>query len=218
MTVSARIIAGLALLGMAILAPIAHFGFLEAHRRDNDRATVRSFTESWADFPWALACLSGVVILDVIVALALYRVFFGYEQRLSAIAAGLRLLYAAGFAVALSFLYRLYAAPGTVADQLIPQLAAFDRWWDVSLIFFAGHLLVLGWLCLRRRGLPGWLGVLLIVAGLGYLADSILALSRIDLGVEFSVVTFLGEVLLIGWLLVTGARNQLRRSTKASQR
>ena len=72
----------------------------------------------------------------------------------------------------------------------------------MSLAIFGLHLLGLGYLLFRSAYFPRFLGVLVIVAGGGYLADSFTRILAPDFSFTFSVFTFVGEALLIFWLFL----------------
>jgi hypothetical protein len=56
--------------------------------------------------------------------------------------------------------------------------------------------------------MPSWVGALTALAGVGYLVDSVSVALEAPLSVsEFS---FVGEVVLLGWLLVRGLRRGSR--------
>lgn len=74
----------------------------------------------------------------------------------------------------------------------------------IAHVFFGLWLFPLGYLVFKSGFLPRFLGVLLIIAGFGYLIDFILFFLFPDVSVKVSEFTFIGEVLLIGWLLVRG--------------
>jgi len=82
---------------------------------------------------------------------------------------------------------------------------SFSTIWVVGLILFGVHLLLIGYLAYRCGFVPRFLGILLVVAGLGYLVDgfgTVLASGYSTIG-QF---TFVGEVVFIFWLLIKGAR------------
>ena len=79
--------------------------------------------------------------------------------------------------------------------------ASFDNGWvGIGLAIFGLHLLSLGFLLFRSAHFPRFLGVLVVVAGGGYLADSFTRILIPDFAFTFSVFTFVGEALLIFWL------------------
>ena len=74
-------------------------------------------------------------------------------------------------------------------------------------MLFGMHLLVIGWLLLRRSGVFATIvGVLVLLAGAGYLADSVLWILVPD-GLAVAQFTFIGEIVLIAWLVVGGIRS-----------
>jgi hypothetical protein len=95
-------------------------------------------------------------------------------------------------------------------DQLYAQvmlsLSAFRSGWELGLVFFGLHLLVLGYLAFNSGYIPKWLGVLLIVAGLGYLMDSFGKILLPNYNLTIAAFTFIGEPLLIFWLLWKGIK------------
>jgi hypothetical protein len=56
----------------------------------------------------------------------------------------------------------------------------------------------------RSGFLPRWLGVLLLIAGAGYLFDFFTSLLFPFAGVTVTQFTFIGELLLPLWLLIRG--------------
>ena len=69
------------------------------------------------------------------------------------------------------------------------------------------HLLVIGWLLLRRSGVFATIvGALVLLAGAGYLADSVLWVLVPD-GLVVAQFTFIGEIVLIAWLVIGGIRS-----------
>ena len=71
-------------------------------------------------------------------------------------------------------------------------------------MFFGLWLLPLGYLVYKSGFLPKVVGILLIVAGVGYVADVITFLLVSTVDVVVSEFTFVGELLLLLWLLVKG--------------
>lgn len=176
-----RFIAAVSLILMAVSALIAHI-LLMPRVRENPIESA----ELWLSIGLFLL----VIIIDVIVAWALYRVFMPFSQRGATIAALLRLLYAFIFFLAVT---RLVAV----------NVRHFDALWDIGLVIFGIHLMVLGVISVKQEesGPLRWVGVLLLVAGLGHVFDSVVALVGFALGMEASTVTFIGEAALILWLL-----------------
>jgi uncharacterized protein DUF4386 len=95
-------------------------------------------------------------------------------------------------------------------------VGAYDYGWAIGLVCFGIHLILLGFLALRSDYVPSILGVLLAVAGLGYLVDS---LARFVLPnyedyrnlfmVLVAAPAIPGEFSLTGWLLLRGGKEQV---------
>jgi hypothetical protein len=74
----------------------------------------------------------------------------------------------------------------------------------IAQIFWGLWLFPLGYLVFKSGYLPRILGVLLIIAGLGYLIDSFGKFLLPNYNLTISLFTFIGEVLLLLWLLIKG--------------
>lgn len=88
--------------------------------------------------------------------------------------------------------------------QMMLQFALHERGLAVAHIFWGLWLLPLGWLVFRSGFLPRWLGVLLLIAGAGYLFDFFTSTLFPFAGVTVTTYTFVGELLLPLWLLIKG--------------
>jgi hypothetical protein len=86
------------------------------------------------------------------------------------------------------------------------SLAAFRGNWYFGLLFFGIHLGLLGVLVLRSNYVPRLLGVLLIIAGFGYLINALRPILLPDINIDFAQYTFYGELIFMLWLLIRGSR------------
>jgi hypothetical protein len=82
----------------------------------------------------------------------------------------------------------------------------FTDTWRIALVPFGFHLVVLGALALRSDFVHWVFGVLLVIAGAGYVFDNVALLLNPDFGFQVALVTFVGEVAFILWLLIRGMR------------
>ena len=80
------------------------------------------------------------------------------------------------------------------------SIASFGNGWDIMLAIFGLHLLGVGVLLFKSSHFPRFLGVLVVIAGAGYLADTFARILVPDFAFTFSLFTFVGEPLLIFWL------------------
>lgn len=208
--------AGLGLLVMAIVAPIAQFGVLQKLVVPTDAAaTVNNIVASSGAFWAAIGALLLVVMLDVVVAWGAYGLLRSADERLARLVAGLRVIYAALFALVLINLVDVAQAVGGASaaavqsdelrGQVATSLASFTHGWDLALGIFGLHLVGLGVLLIRFAA-PRLLAGLVVVAGIGYLADTIGSIVVADYSMKISTFTFVGEALLIFWLLWIGIK------------
>lgn len=170
----------------------------------------------------AVLALIGIVVLDVIVAWALWGVFRPRQPAAAALAAALRVAYSAVFAAAIGFLIdaqRLATGVGATGslpqgvrdDLALQRLAEFDSVWDGALIIFGGHLAVVAWMLLRHGGVfAGIVGAFVAIAGAGYLVDGALPILVPAWDGGIAQFTFVGEILLIAWLITGGIRSVRR--------
>jgi hypothetical protein len=226
---NASITAGVGLLLMSALSGFGNFVAVVGLVTKGDAAqTAKHITESEGLFRFGIVSLFMVVALDVVVALALYRVFSPVTKSISMLAAALRLVYAGVFMVAIGQLlgvlrllsndgYLSVFRPDQLHAQALLEVNAFNDIWHAGLFLFGLHLLVIGYLAFRSGYVPRLLGVLLAIAGLGYVIDSFgVGLSQ-GTWTDVSSFTFLGEFLLALWLVIWGRRLTLSESERTSK-
>lgn len=161
-----------------------------------------------------------VFLADVAVAVLLYVLLRPVSRPLALLAAALRLtgtaIYGANLLNHLAPLLLLGGgAPlqGFSGEQLQAMALLFlelhGHGYDLGLVFFGAHCLALGWLLWRAALFPSVLGVLMVLAGLGYLVGSLtlfLAPAHVDAVAPVYLAPLVGELALCLWLLVRGVR------------
>jgi hypothetical protein len=205
---TAAIVAGLGLLLMAILAPIVEFNVFQSLVVQGDaKTTADNILASVGTFRIGIVSFLIVAILDIVVAWALYIFLKPVNQSLSLLAAWFRVVYSAILVVALVNLLgvlQLLTGAGysglETAPQVMLSLGAFRSGWDAGLVIFGLHLVVLGFLAFKSGYIPKWLGILLVIAGLGYMVDSLGKFLLPGYDVTISLYTFIGEPLFMLWL------------------
>ena len=210
----AALASGLGLLLLAIVAAIVNFGVLQKLIVAGDaQTTAQNIAAAQGLFRLAIGGFFAVAILDVVVAWGLYFVFQPVNRSLSLLAALFRVVYATIFAVAVNNLLSALQVVGGAdflkafgTDQMQAQmmvlLGAFQSGWDLALIVFGLHLFVLGILVFRsgKTGLRV-VGTLVTAAGVGYLIDGVGKVLVPNYGLTVAMYTFVGEPLLMVWLL-----------------
>jgi Domain of unknown function (DUF4386) len=216
----AALIAGIGLLIMVIAAPFAElYVFPKLVIAENAAETVKNIIANKMLFTSAIFGYLITFICDLVVGWALYVLLKPVNKNLSVITAGFRWVYTGIALVALLNLVtvlRLLNTSNTLSlfqpDQLGAQvmlsLSAFRTQWHFGLLFFGIHLGLLGYLVSRSKYIPGILGVLLIITGLGYLLTSLKPFLFPDISLDFAEYTFYGELIFMLWLLIRGSKIQ----------
>jgi len=162
-------------------------------------------------------------IMFVFVVLALYRLFKGVSEKHAVAMATLILI-----SLPVSFFNVLNEVAALVLVRGANFLSAFDprqldvlaylflrlhgQGFVVAQIFWGLWLFPFGVLVIRSGFIPRVLGYLLFIAGFGNVASSFTSLllpRYVDLVGHFASVLTLGELPIIFWLLIWGAKDQL---------
>lgn len=214
----ASVTAGVGLLLMAALAGFAKIVVLDGMVTEGNAVqTAADIIESGGVFRLGIVSLFLVIVLDFAVAWGLYRVLSPVSRNMSMLAAAFRLVFAAVFLAAVGHLlevlrllgddsYLSVFSAGQLQAQALLEITAFSDLWTVALGLFGVHLLIAGYLVYRSGYAPRFLGVLLGIAGVGYLIDSFGVVLSQGSWTEVGAFTFIGEFLLALWLVIRGSR------------
>jgi len=220
----AALIAGLAYLIIFVVGvPATMWESLVAH---GDAATTASnFIAN--EFLLRISIVSWLVVLvaDLVVAWALYIFLKPVNKSLSLLAAGFRLVFVAIFGVTLLNLFMVLQlssgsdylsafGTGQLQAQMMLFLSAFDFGVQISWVFFGLHIFLLGYLIIKSSYIPRILGVLLIIASIGYqinsfanfLIPNIANYEQTLFIVTVAVPAIISELLLTLWLLLKGRK------------
>ncbi len=215
---TAAIAAGVGLLLMTFLAPIANFNILQNLIVSGDaKTTAANIMASEGLFRIGIGCFLITAILDVIVAWGLYVLLRPVNKSLSLLAAWFRVVYAAILAATLINLvgvlqwlsgadYLGAIEPAQLQIQAMVLINTFKVGWDMGLFIFGLHLLLVGYLVFKSGYAPKFLGGLLVIAAAGYLVDGVGKLLFSSYNLTMAMFTFIGEVIFIGWLLWKGVK------------
>ncbi len=220
-------VAGFALLLMAILAMFANFFVIEGLIIPGDAATTaNNIMANDLLFRSGVISFIIVLILDVLVAWALYIFLKPANENLALLAAWLRLIYTVIFGIAIYHLlsvlellsgaeYLTVFETAQLHAQVMLSINAFRNVWLIGLVFFGLHLFVIGYLIFKSGFMPRILGVLLMIACFGYLIDSFahfLLSNYTDYEAIFLIIVavpgVIGELSLAFWLLFKGGKVQ----------
>ena len=217
---TAALIAGIGLLIMVVAAPFAElFVFPKLVVPGNAAETTQNIIANKTLFTSAIFGYLITFICDLIVAWALYVLLKPVNEELSLLTAWFRWVYTV---IALDALLNLVTVlrilnasdilTGSQLDQFSAQvilsIQAFRSHWYFGLIFFGIHLGLLGYLAIRSKYIPSILGVLLLIAGSGYLLTNLKPFLFPTINLDFAEYTFYGELIFMLWLLIKGPRIQ----------
>lgn len=214
----AALMAGVGLLVVTITAPFAQFYVFPSLLAPGDAAlTVQNLSESRGLLLAGIMAYLVNYTFDIIVAWALYVLLVPVNRSLSLLAFVVCLIYIAmALAGVLNYVevFRLLGSPEARAalgsEQLNAQVyVLFNSYqydWGFSLVVFGFVLLLRGYLVFFSRYVPSVFGVLLAIAGVGYVAYVLGLYIAPDVDLGFLVFTFLAEPLFMLWLLIKGWR------------
>ena len=165
-----------------------------------------------------------MVLVDVLLAWTLYMILLPVNRYISLLSGWLRLVNGVIFGIALYNVIVVLKLLGKndyitafSTDQLHAQVMlsfeTFNITWLIGLIFFGLHLLVLGYLIYKSDYISKIIGILLFVAGIGYLIDSFANFllpdyaNYKDIFLMIVIVPgIIGELSLTFWLLFKSKR------------
>jgi hypothetical protein len=214
----AALIAGFAILIMAITAPIAElYMFPKLMIPGKAAETVKNIIANMTLFREAIFCYLITFVCDLLAAWALYVLLKPVNENLSLLTAWCRLVYAVIALVALVNLvtvlqllnttnYSTVFDPDQLSFQVKLSINAFRSGWYFGILFFGIHLELLGYLVFRSNYIPKILGILLIIAGLGYLSNALKPFLFPNINLDFAKFTFFGELIFMFWLIIRGSR------------
>tara|TARA_R110002050_G_scaffold16609_2_gene50100 strand:- start:3032 stop:3715 length:684 start_codon:yes stop_codon:yes gene_type:complete len=210
---------GLGYLAIFISGFFANFYTLEGMVVDNNpQLTLENISTQIGLFQLGVASFSLMIIVDILLAFPLYKLLKSVHRNWALSSSLIRFINGLIFLLALVNLFEIasIAQSGTARPAaVIDLLETFNMIWNVGLLFFGAHLIMLGWLMVKSLNFPDFIGLLLQIAGLTYLADSGAQL----FWAPYQEYKPLFEILVIGggvigefsltlWLLIKGVRRE----------
>ena len=188
--------------------------------RGDAGATAANIASSLGLFRLGFAGDVVVFLADVAVAVLLYVLLRRVSDTLSLAAAAFRLvgtaIYGANLLNHLAAVllqggagYLQSLEPGELNALTMFFLETHRHGYDLGLVFFGLHCLVLGYLLFRSFLFPKALGVLMVLSGVGYLVGSftLFLMPRFEAAVApVYIAPLVGELAFTLWLLVKGVR------------
>lgn len=188
-------------------------------------ATAQNIITSGQQFRLGIAADLVMLLCDVLLAWLLYILLLDVNKKLALLAAFFRLVHASVYGLNLLNLFIVLSLLNGDSflsvftnEQLnalvLLFLNAHSSGYLIGLVFFGIHCLVLGYLVVKSNYIPGVLGILLIIAGAGYLTDSFAnfllpdyqSYQTLFMMIVF-IPAFVAELLFSLWLLIKGVKN-----------
>ena len=213
---TAALRAGFALLVMVIAAPFVElFAYPKLVVSDNVEKTIKNITDNKGLFVYVIFGYLLTFVCDIVVAWALYILLKPVNKQLSFLTALFRWVYTIIALIALLNLVTVFRIVNTsdystlfqsneVNTLIMFLLKSFKGSWYFGFVFFSIHLILLGYLVIKSSYVPGILGILLIITGLGYLLTTIKPYLFSNVNIDFARYTFYGELVFMLWLLIKG--------------
>jgi hypothetical protein len=213
---TAALRAGFALLVMVIAAPFVElFAYPKLVVSDNVEKTIKNITDNKGLFVYVIFGYLLTFVCDIVVAWALYILLKPVNKQLSFLTALFRWVYTIIALIALLNLVTVFRILNTsdystlfqsneVNTLIMFLLKSFKSSWYFGFVFFSIHLILLGYLVIKSSYVPGILGILLIITGLGYLLTTIKPYLFSNVNIDFARYTFYGELVFMLWLLIKG--------------
>jgi len=209
------IIAGLGYLVVFILGIFANFIAFENLIVAGDAVTTAdNILSNELLFRLGIAGWVIIMVFDLIVAWALFIFLRPVNRNLSLLAAWFRMVFVSIFGLALVNLFSvLQLFKDADYSQAMLLLDAYRYSINISFVFFGIHIFLLGYLIYKSDYVPKILGILLMIAFVGYMIDSFgnfistsYANSAIAFFVFIAVPAFIAELSLTIWLLFKGGK------------
>lgn len=200
-------VAGVSLLLMTFLAGPINFGIVEKIINPHDMAaTASSFASNVDLVRLGVLGFAVVILLDFLVAWSLYYLLKPIRKSAATLMALLRIVGATIFGASLVSLWeaaQIAAINQRAIQDIFVNAQSFVIGWNIGLGYFGLHLVLIAFL-MYKGSYSKTISVLLVIAGIGYIADTVIVLLYPSSDISVSVYTFAGELLLMVWLLFKG--------------
>lgn len=212
----AALISGLGLFIMVLTVPFAEFYILPKLIDKDPTITFQNISEHKLLFSTAIMLNLVTILCDIVVAWSLYIFLKPVNKSLSLLTAWFRIIFAGVYLIAVTNLVNILNIlklgeqfPNNLQQyhNLITLfINSFRSGWTFALLIFAVYLFLLGYLVFKASYIPKIMGILLFISAAGYLTDSLSLFFFPHVDTSFLFITYFGELIFMGWLLVKGSR------------
>jgi len=181
------------------------------------QATLANLTQHESLARLGIVMEMGVVITQALVALWFYRLFKGVNAFAAGSIAAFGLVNAVAILGSAAMLataldvskdVSLTVSGGAATTAQLLYVVS-GHLWIIGGIFFGLWLIPMGWLARRSGWMPSLLGWILMIGGVGYVANALLSYLLPDAGLAVDLLTTpatVGELWMVGYLCLRGVR------------
>lgn len=216
----AALISGIGIFVMVLTVPVAEFViFPELIDYNNAENTFNNITKNRGVFTTGIFLHVITLICDVIVAWSLYLFLRPVHKDFSLLVALFRIVFAIITLAALLNLVSvlnltqnseyLTAFDNSLHSKVLLSVKNFNLQWNFAFIFFSLYLILLGVLVYKAAYVPKIFGIFLLIAGAGYLINTLRTFFFPAVTMDYLMITYFGELLFMLWLLIKGWRVQV---------
>ena len=213
----AALIAGIGyilMIGSPIAETIFYHGLVDL---SNATKTVKNIAANTALVHYSIVLYLINFIGDFLAAWGLYILFKPVNENLSLFTAWLRIIYSVlGLVAVMNLLTVLqltshynYLQAFTneqLQAQVMIALRSFREEWLFSFTFFGIYLVLLGYLTFVSKYVSKIVGICLVIAGAGWLTDSLQPFLFPNVNLTVGMITGFGELIFMFWLFIKGVR------------
>ncbi len=205
-----------------LMAITGVLGFMVFHSQvyvsGDAQQTLINLTENQGLARTRLLLEFGIVISQALTAIYFYKLFSCYNASLSWSLGALGFVNAIAImlsAIAMASCIGLANADSIAVDDKVLMIAMLQQIisnaWGVGAIFFGLWLFPMGYVVVKYKLMPTWLGRIIIIGGVGYLASTFLKYAGIDFSFRsyLTLPATIGEFWMIGYLLIFGIREEM---------
>lgn len=153
----------------------------------------------------------GIVVAQVLTALWFFKLFRSVNAFAAATVATFGLMNAVailGSAAALSSAVQVAVGGGVEAGSQVTTLVHLSEgFWAAGVVFFGAWLIPMGYLAIRSGWIWRWLGWVLIIGGVGYVASILVDILAPQVTLATALLTIpatIGEFGILAYLLIRG--------------
>ncbi|MBB1515318.1 DUF4386 domain-containing protein [Tessaracoccus sp. MC1679] len=209
---------GLLYLGLAVTGMLSYMVIRsQLYVADDPSATLANLTQQPFLARLGIVMEMGVVITQALVAVWFYRLFRTVNSFAAGSIAAFGMVNAAAILVSGALIASAFsvsqdpslAVSGGAAATAQLLYVMSGHLWIIGGIFFGLWLIPMGWLARRSGWMPSAMGWILMVGGVGYVANAVLSYLLPMGGPALDLLTVpatIGELWIVGYLCLRGVR------------